>query len=304
MKEATRRSFLKGAAGAAGALTLTSGKAKAREHHEVNPHDVGMLYDSTLCIGCRACVTKCKEVNELPTKFKKIDGVPYNAPVDLDQDTKTIIKLFAEDDKRAFVKMQCMHCADPACASVCMAGALHKTEHGIVAYNKNTCVGCRYCQVACPFDAPKFMWFSAFPVIVKCELCRHRATGPGCCEVCPRQAVIYGTMADLKAVAHKRLGEQPDKYYPKVYGETEGGGTHVLYLTAKDIPFQKLGLPDLPSHPLPQMSETVQHTIYKGFIAPAALYAIFTLAQLRHARVRNKQESLQNGSESHKERKP
>jgi NAD-dependent dihydropyrimidine dehydrogenase PreA subunit len=200
------------------------------------------------------------------------------------------------------VKMQCMHCADPACVSVCMAGALHKIKGGIVAYNKDTCVGCRYCQVACPFDVPKFMWFTPIPVIVKCELCYQRKEGPGCCEVCPREAVIYGTMADLKAIAHKRVKEQPDKYYPKVYGETDGGGTHVLYLTAKDIPFQKLGLPDLPSDPLPQMSETVQHTIYKDFIAPAALYAIFTLAQFRHARVRNKKEALKNGAESPKEK--
>jgi Fe-S-cluster-containing dehydrogenase component len=279
----SRRSLLKGVA-AASALTAVGANVKARERKEVLPDDVGMLYDSTLCIGCRACVTKCKEVNELPTNRTTMDGAPYDAPIDLDQDTKNIIKLYTEGDKRAFMKMQCMHCADPACVSVCMAGALHKIERGIVAYNKNVCVGCRYCQVACPFDVPKFMWFSALPVIVKCEMCRHREEGPGCCEVCPRKAVIYGAMAELKAIAHKRLDEQPDKYYPKVYGETDGGGTHVLYLTAKDIPFQKLGLPDLPEEPLPEMSEHIQHTIYKGFLAPAALYAFFTFAQYRNIR--------------------
>jgi formate dehydrogenase iron-sulfur subunit len=281
----SRRSLLKGAA-AAGLATAVGSNAKARHPQEVKDDDVGMLYDSTLCIGCRACVTKCKEVNELPANLTKMDGAPYDAPLDLDESTKNIIKLYTEGDKRAFMKMQCMHCADPACVSVCMAGALHKIEHGIVAYDKTVCVGCRYCQVACPFDVPKFMWFSAIPVIVKCELCRHREEGPGCCEVCPRQAVIYGTMADLKATAHRRIEDAPDKYLHHVYGETEGGGTHVLYLTAKDVPFQKLGLPDLPSDPLPQMSETVQHTLYKGFIAPAALYILFTAAQFRNAKKR------------------
>lgn len=297
----SRRSLLKGAA-AAGLVTAVGSSAKARHPQKAGEDDVGMLYDSTLCIGCRACVTKCKEVNDLPANLEKMDGAPYDAPLDLDESTKNIIKLYEEGDKRAFMKMQCMHCIDPACVSVCMAGALHKVEHGIVAYNKNTCVGCRYCQVACPFDVPKFMWFSAIPVIVKCELCRHREEGPGCCEVCPREAVIYGKLTDLKAIAHKRMEDQPGKYYPKVYGETDGGGTHVLYLTAKDVPFQKLGLPDLPSEPLPQMSETVQHTLYKGFLAPAALYALFTAAQFRNAKKREQAEKSQDhtGDKEHK----
>jgi Fe-S-cluster-containing dehydrogenase component len=289
----SRRSLIKGIA-AAGVATAIGSKAEAREKQHVLPDDVGMLYDSTLCIGCRACVSKCKEVNELPATLKKIDGAPYDAPVDLDESTKNIIKLYKEGDKQAYMKMQCMHCADPACVSVCMAGALHKIKGGIVAYDKSTCVGCRYCQVACPFDVPKFMWFVAIPLIVKCELCRHRKEGPGCCEVCPAKAVIYGKMSDLRAEAEKRLAKQPEKYFPKVYGVNDGGGTHVLYLTAKDVPFENLGLPKLPEEPLPQMSETIQHTLYKGFIAPAALYAIFTAAQYRNARKREAEEAAQN----------
>jgi Fe-S-cluster-containing dehydrogenase component len=268
----SRRSLLKGAA-AAGAVTAVGSNAKARERQEVKDDDVGMLYDSTLCIGCRACVTACKQANELPATLEKMDGAPYDVPLDLDESTKNIIKLYSEGEKRAFMKMQCMHCADAACVSVCMAKALHKIEGGIVAYNKNTCVGCRYCQVACPFDVPKFMWFSAFPVIVKCELCRHRPEGPACCEVCPREAVIYGHMGDLKATAHKRIKDAPDTYLPKVYGETEGGGTHVLYLTSKDIS--------------------------KGFIAPAALYVMFTAAQYRNAKKREPNEKAPD----HKEHK-
>ena len=67
--------------------------------------------------------------------------------------------------------------------------------------------------------------------------------GPACCEVCPREAVIYGKRADLLAEAKQRLADNPDAYVPKVYGETEAGGTQVLYLAAVD--FEKLGLPPL-----------------------------------------------------------
>ena len=71
-----------------------------------------------------------------------------------------------------------------------MLGAFKKREFGIVTYNVDLCIGCRYCEVACPFNVPKFEWASATPRIVKCELCNHRlAKGqePACTEVCPRQ---------------------------------------------------------------------------------------------------------------------
>ncbi len=280
----SRRSLLQGIA-VGGAAAAVAGRAEAREPKHSPPDAVGMLYDATLCIGCRACVTKCKEANDLPYDARPMQGAQgavYDAPVDLNGTTKNIIKLYAEGDKQSFMKMQCMHCADPACVSVCMAKALHKIEKGVVAYNKNTCVGCRYCQVACAFNVPKFQWNTATPVIVKCEMCRHRKEGPACAEVCPRGAVISGELATLKAEAHRRLAASPSRYFPKVYGETDGGGTQVLYLSAAGIPFEKLGLPKLSEEPLPQMGETIQHTIYKGFIAPVALYAVLAFVQLRN----------------------
>lgn len=280
----SRRSFFKriGAAGAVGAVGLASGSAAARERQQAGPDDVGMLYDSTLCIGCRACVTKCKEVSGLPVDRELLGGAPYDAPRDLSETTKNIIKLYENGDTRAFMKMQCMHCIDPACVSVCMAGALHKTDNGIVAYDKDVCVGCRYCQVACPFDVPKFNWLEAFPLIIKCEMCRHREEGPACAEFCPRGAVKYGKLVDLLETAHARLEESPDRYEPDVYGEDDGGGTHVLYLSPKGVTFNDLGLPELPEEPLPHMSESVQHTIYAGFAAPAALYGLLMFAQFRN----------------------
>ena len=281
----SRRDWFKGLS-AAGLAAAAAPRAAAREPKTVQPGDAGMLYDSTRCVGCRACTTRCKEANGLPPDAAETDGVAYNAPIDLSATNKSILKLYREGDTAAFVKRQCMHCADPACVSVCMAGALHKTENGVVAYSKDVCVGCRYCQIACAFDVPKFTWNDPLPLIVKCEMCRHRPEGPACCEACPRGALVAGTMSALIEEAHGRINAAPDRYNPKVYGEHDGGGLHALYLTAKQVPFEKLGLPDLPENPIPQTSETVQHTLYKGFVAPAALFGLFTFAQYYNERRR------------------
>ena len=285
----SRREWFKGLS-AAGLAAVAAPRAQAREAKTVHPEDVGMLYDSTRCVGCRACTTKCKEANGLPPDKIDLDGAAYNAPDDLSASNKSIIKLYREGQTAAFVKRQCMHCADPACVSVCMAGALHKTDNGIVAYNKNVCVGCRYCQIACAFDVPKFTWNEPLPLIVKCEMCRLRPGGPACSEACPRGAMISGTMAGITEEAHARIAAEPDKYNPKVYGEHDGGGMHALYLTSKAVPFEKLGLPSVPEEPIPETSEMVQHTLYKGFVAPAALFGMFTFAQYFNERRRQEAE--------------
>jgi len=182
-----------------------------------------------------------------------------------------------------------MHCLDPACASACMMGALKKREHGIVSWDGTRCVGCRYCQIACPYNIPKFEWNSdgGFynPRIIKCELCRERlAEGkePACTEVCPRQAVIFGQRAALLAEAKRRIAEHPEVYQPEVYGEHEGGGTQVLYLS--HVPFDKIGLPALTEESLPHMVHKVQGTIYKGFVAPVALYGVLAAVITRNTR--------------------
>lgn len=280
-----RRSMLKGAlAGGAAAVAGAAlpAPAHARTRREPDPEDVGLLYDATLCIGCKACVVACREANEMPTESSS--GL-WDDPLDLSGSTRNIIRVYNEGDTSSFFKAQCMHCTDPACVSACMLGALHKTKWGVVAYDKDACVGCRYCQVACPFNIPKFQWASATPQIVKCELCRHRlerGEQPGCTDACPTKAVIFGKRADLLAEAHRRLAAQPGRYVDRVYGEEDAGGTAALYLAA--VPFEKLGLPELGDQPAPALSETVQHGIYKGFVAPAALYALLAGVMLRNRR--------------------
>ena len=289
----SRRALLKGAV-AAGAATAVAGRAEAREHVEPLPEAVGMLYDSTRCIGCRACVTKCKEANKLP--YDRIENGIYDAPTDLNSQTKNVIKVYEQGDRFAFMKQQCMHCVDPSCVSVCMMGALHKEgagkRHldgekkgsGIVLYDKYTCVGCRYCQIGCAFNVPKFEWDEALPLIVKCELCRHRAkpdakpgdkfamANPACCEVCPAQAVVYGKRSELLAEAKRRIAAEPKKYEAHVYGEHDGGGTQVLYLAPAGVTFQQLGLPALAEESQAHFSESVSHAPYLHGVTPVALY--------------------------------
>lgn len=285
-----RRSLLTGAAAAgaavaAGALPLSS--AAASERPEAPADAAGMLYDATRCIGCKTCVVACHQAN-FDNPWEEEQGRLHYDPVDLDDRTRNIIKLFRDGERWSYVKRQCMHCIDPACVGACMIGALQKREHGIVTYNASRCIGCRYCQIACPFNIPRFEWDKpASSRIVKCELCNHRlAEGdiPACCDVCPTSAVIYGRRQDLLEEAHRRIAAEPDLYRDHVYGETEAGGTQVLYLAGKDVSFAELGLPDLSAEPVPDRPRTIQHGIYQGFIAPAVLYGVLAAVIWRNRR--------------------
>jgi Fe-S-cluster-containing dehydrogenase component len=279
----SRRTALKVAL--TGAAVIAAKPIKAAAVAKVAPPDaVGLLYDTTKCIGCKACMVACREANGLEPDTRTF-GPQYHAPVDLNERAKTVIKYYDEGSTPSFMKAQCMHCVDPACASACMLGAFKKREFGIVTYDVNYCIGCRYCEVACPFNVPKFEWTKATPRMVKCELCNHRlAKGqqPACSEVCPKHAVIYGKREDLLAEARRRLAANPSVYVQKIYGETDGGGTQCLYIS--HVPFDKIGLPALSTESTPTLQRTIQHAVYRGFAAPVALYGLLGAVMLRNRR--------------------
>ena len=282
------KSMLAGGAAVAGVSALATPASAAVVFPAADA--LGLLYDATLCIGCKTCVVKCQEANHLEpdTSLDK----KYDAPVALNARAKTVIKLYQGDEGESFMKAQCMHCVDPACVSACMIGALTKGANGIVSYNVDYCVGCRYCEIACPFNVPKFEWAKTTPKIVKCELCRERlAVGqePACTEVCPRQAVIFGKRSDLLQEARRRIAAEPAKYQAKVYGETEAGGTQCLYIS--HVPFDKLGLPTLTDEPAPHLARLVQSTVYRWFAAPVVAYGALGLVMLRNRRQEEKPEA-------------
>lgn len=287
-----RRAFFKGIAAAA-TLTALPTAALARERKNAPSDAVGMLYDTTKCIGCKACSAACKVANKMAPDISGFGRGLYDSPDSLNQYTKSIIQLYKTDSEQSFVKKQCMHCVDPACVGACMLGALQKGKFGVVSYDVSKCVGCRYCETVCPFNVPKFEWAKAAPKIVKCELCKDRlAEGkePACTEVCPRKAVIFGTYSDLLDEAHRRLqNDTAKRYVPKVYGEHELGGTQVLYLS--DVEFEKLGFRFKQEESVPHLQQTVTHGVYKGFAGPVALYALLGAVMFRNRGKSDEKES-------------
>ena len=129
-----------------------------------------------------------------------------------------------EGPGHAYVRKQCRHCLEPACASACPVGALHKTDLGAVVYDAARCMGCRYCMMACPYGIPRYTWDAAVPYVRKCILCYSRieqGRQPACTEACPSKATIFGDRDELLAEAHRRIAENPGQYGKKVWGEKE-----------------------------------------------------------------------------------
>jgi formate dehydrogenase iron-sulfur subunit len=212
-----------------------------------------ILYDSTLCIGCRSCETACAERWNLP----------YNDVIAAQEKlaANKLSTIQTRGDK--YVRRACMHCQDPACASVCPVGAFQKTSLGPVVYDANKCIGCRYCMLACPFQVPAYEWSSRTPRVRKCDMCYERqAAGKptACVEACPNGAAVGGERDALIGEARKRIAEKPGEYVNKIYGIQEAGGTSVLILSS--VPFEKLGLrTQLPTEPLPQLTWRVLSTV-------------------------------------------
>ena len=267
----SRRDFFKAAGLAIGGALITAGPALASSG-EPDPNEyAAMLYDATICVGCNACTNACRQWNK--TKAEPDDRQVYDAPRELSADTWTMIQLYQGENEYSFVKRQCMHCVDPACVSGCPVQALQKTAEGPVTYDQSRCIGCRYCMYACPFHIPRFAWDTAqFPVIAKCTLCADRLKDglpTACAEICPTSALIFGKRGELIAEAESRISENPARYVDHVYGKDDAGGTSVMYLSG--VPFENLGLQDLGTRAIPEISEGTANIILPGVLIGAPI---------------------------------
>ena len=276
-----RREFLKTLALTSGSLAGVS-RLKASKKDKLSSDRFGVLTELTDWLGCRRCEWACNEANELP-----------NQPLDSFSDMSvfenmrrptsekyTVVNSYANkglDGGALNVKVQCMHCEHPACASACIVGALQKHPDGPVTYDASACIGCRYCMIACPFQIPAYEYEKVLtPQVRKCTLCFERTIEngdlPACVEVCPTEAIVFGRRKDLLELAHERIRKHPDKYIDHVYGEYEVGGTSWMYLSNQ--PFSEIGFPELGGKSPAQLTESIQHGIFKGFAGPIMLFGL------------------------------
>lgn len=230
---ASRRDFLKLAgalAGAAGVTQLVIGTMNASASVESGGEEGagpkwGMLIDINLCIGCQYCTYSCEAINNLA------DDMRYCV----------VTEETTQSGDKYFLSRPCMHCQEAPCVHVCPVGATYKRPDGIVAMNYDRCIGCRYCQVACPYDARVFNWkepialspqspafgFQEVPnrprgVVEKCTFCSHRIDSglerdlvpgvdpqatPACVNACPTGARIFGDLNNPESPVSVALSE-------------------------------------------------------------------------------------------------
>ena len=259
----SRRKFLGwlGAAGLGATVGQKATRAASNKHFDGYPESHGVLFDNTRCIGCRKCEEGCNKVNQLPQPDQ-----PFSDLSLLESKRRTTSKAYTvvnryDDAGRGkgplYRKIQCNHCLEPACASVCFVSAFKKTDTGAVTYDASVCVGCRYCIIACPFEIPAYEYDNPFsPKVMKCTMCFPRISKgllPGCVEACPTEALSYGRREDLLRIGRERIRQFPDRYENHIYGENEMGGTSWLYLSA--VPFKDVGMrEDLGVIPAPKLT--------------------------------------------------
>lgn len=204
----------------------------------------GILVDTSRCIGCRSCQVACKQWNKLDADQTSNKGT-FENPRDLTPALFNRIR-FVESETSGqlswqFFNERCMQCGDAGCMKVCPSpGALYRTKDGIVAYNKDKCISCKYCVSACPFGIPRY---DGDNKVSKCNLCQSRIEGglaPACAKACPTETLKFGKRSELisSALAAKK----------NLYGVDDLNGLGVVY--ALEGPPEKYGLPASPHIPL------------------------------------------------------
>ncbi len=280
MSKQNRRDFLK-VATALATTSITAGSARAAPENILSEDRSGVLIDTTVCIGCRKCEYACKIAHGISTEGPEsyTDCSVFEYKRRPDDQNLTVVNAYKNDDgseNPISVKVQCMHCDEPACLSACIVGAFYKQENGAVIWDESKCIGCRYCLVACPFQIPAYEYQKALePRVVKCDFCNERQKEnklPACVEICPVEAMTFGKRSTLLEIARDKITANPDRYIDHIYGESEVGGTSWLYLAGKD--FQDFDFPKLGTKSAPDLSEAIQHGVFAYFVPPIALYAV------------------------------
>jgi len=285
MKGNRRHFFGEIAAGAGTVFLGTRASAVTSvEHFTGYPDRQGMLVDISLCIGCRKCEEACKQSNGLPPVAVPLeDKSIFQQHRRTDAENYTVVNKYANgqpDRPGVYVKKQCMHCEEPACASACLVGAFTKSKEGAVLYNKDICLGCRYCMIACPFSIPAYEYHNpTSPKVRKCTLCHERVQQggvPACAAACPNEAITFGKRSELIKLAREKIMSHPAKYQDHIYGLTEAGGTSWLYIS--ETPFATIGFPmNLGTKPFAEYTRGFLSAVPVVFVVWPALLGAFYL---------------------------
>jgi len=266
----SRRGFFQ-VLGVTGTALATGTQLNASPLTQPDKEFCGVLYDMYRCVGCRSCEYECATANNLPEPPDDIEPVRKT-----DDKHRTVVNEHNTSKGVVYSKMQCMHCNEPACVAACLTQAMYKTKDGPVIWRGDKCMGCRYCMVSCPFDIPKFEYFSPNPKIEKCSMCFENKLQngglPACVEGCPNEALQFGTRRELIREARRRIAEQPDVYNDHIYGEHEAGGTSWLYLSP--VPFEEMGFnTSLQRESYPALTKTFLYSVPAIFVLVPVLLA-------------------------------
>jgi len=151
------------------------------------------------CTGCRACQVACQDKNDLPAETTWRRVLEYSGGSWIPDGDMFV----PSGEFTYFLPIACMHCENPPCMEVCPAGAIFKREgEGIVLIDSEKCIGCRYCQWACPYGA---LWFDGeINKMSKCNFCIDLLTTgdrhvPVCVDACPYRCIEFGMLDELQA---------------------------------------------------------------------------------------------------------
>jgi len=224
-----RREFLSVAGKAAAATVVapgvflhTVGNAAPRSEPVTDAVRYGMLIDTSKCAdGCSDCVSACDEENGLDMLIKPV-GASDEAWAR--QKPRWIRSVKLKDNltgKVTSLPMMCQHCEHPPCVDVCPTGASFRRDDGIVMVDRHTCIGCRYCMMACPYKARSFIHENvqlkptAAPrgkgCVESCTLCVHRLDNGGtttaCQDACSSGAIVFGDLKDPNSEVSKAMAK-------------------------------------------------------------------------------------------------
>ncbi len=180
--------------------------------------DARIFPDVEACIDCGGCVVACKRTWDVPRNEQRISISTMlegkEAAAGLNANSAQALKQ-GQSPGETSVPMQCYHCENAPCVSVCPTDSLFKKDNGFVEVRDDLCVGCQYCLSACPFGAPQFpdadegsaKLFGTGGTMDKCTMCEERqdvGKGPACAEECATDAILVGTTGQIAEELDKR----------------------------------------------------------------------------------------------------